>query len=333
MKLNLKENWPLYLLILGIAVVTTKEMFDGAEKNKPVSNEELTPDHWVAPSLYLDSELDSEARAQVIYGEDIIANTSRYFGPKGTVLQTTNGMNCQNCHLKAGKQAWGNNYGAVFSTYPRFRDRSGTIETVYKRVNDCLERSLNGKALDTSSKEMKAIVAYINWVGKDVKKGEKPEGFGITQLPYLDRPANPANGKVVYLAKCQRCHGANGGGLANANGIGYTYPPLWGEHSFNTGAGLLRLSRFAGYVRDNMPFGEASHFAPALTEEEAWDVAAFVNSQPRPHKDLSSDWPDISKKPIDHPFGPFSDGFSEEQHKFGPFKPIAEARKKMNKKK
>lgn len=333
MKLNFKENWPLYLLIFGVVVVTAKEIFDGGEKQKPVVSEEVTQDHWVAPSLYLDNTLEGEARNQVIYGEDIIANTSRYFGPHGTVLQMTNGMNCQNCHLRAGKQAWGNNYGAVFSTYPRFRDRSGTIETVHKRVNDCIERSLNGKALDTNSKEMKAIVAYINWVGKDVKKGEKPKGSGITELAYLDRPARPEKGKMVYTAKCQRCHGANGEGIANANGVGYTYPPLWGEHSYNIGAGLFRLSRFAGYVRDNMPFQEASHFAPALSDEEAWDVAAYVNSQPRPYKDLSNDWPDISKKPVDHPFGPYSDGFSEEQHKFGPFKPIVSARKKMNEKK
>jgi thiosulfate dehydrogenase len=50
----------------------------------------------------------------------------------------------------------------------------------------------------------------------------------------------------------------------------------------------------------------------------------------RPKKDISKDWPKIAEKPIDHPFGPFSDGFSEIQHKVGPFKPIAEARKKAD---
>jgi thiosulfate dehydrogenase len=76
-----------------------------------------------------------------------------------------------------------------------------------------------------------------------------------------------------------------------------------------------------------MPFGEVEYHNPQLTNEEAWDVAAFVNSQPRPSKIFKEDWPDISKKPIDHPFGPFTDGFTEDQHKYGPFKPIAEARK------
>ena len=100
--------------------------------------------------------------------------------------------------------------------------------------------------------------------------------------------------------------------------------------SYNIGAGLFRLSRFAGYVRDNMPFKQASHTDPQITNEEAWDVAAYVNSQPRPFRDLSKDWPDISKKPIDHPFGPYSDGFTEQQHKYGPFIPIIEARKKIS---
>ena len=82
-----------------------------------------------------------------------------------------------------------------------------------------------------------------------------------------------------------------------------------------------------------MPFNQSTHTNPALTTEEAWDVAAFVNSQPRPQKDISKDWPDISKKPVDHPFGPYTDGFSEQQHKFGPFAPIVEARKKQKEEK
>jgi thiosulfate dehydrogenase len=76
-----------------------------------------------------------------------------------------------------------------------------------------------------------------------------------------------------------------------------------------------------------MPLG-VSHSLPQLSDEEAWDVAAFVNAQSRPHKDVPLDWPDISKKPIDHPFGPYADGFSEQQHKFGPYQPILAAQPK-----
>ena len=151
------------------------------------------------------------------------------------------------------------------------------------------------------------------------------------ELPYLDRAADPKNGQMVYTSKCQRCHGADGQGQIDPEGVGYKYPPLWGDHSFNTAAGLYRISRFAGYAKNNMPFGEVTYHDPLLSNEEAWDVAAFVNSQPRPSKIFKEDWPDISKKPVDHPFGPFADGFTDEQHKFGPFKPIVEARKKQSK--
>ncbi|MBC7849851.1 MAG: c-type cytochrome, partial [Chitinophagaceae bacterium] len=161
------------------------------------------------------------------------------------------------------------------------------------------------------------------WVGKDVPKNIKPAGAGIIDLALMDRPADPAKGKIVYDTKCSRCHGANGEGLKMTDtGSYFTNPPLWGDQSYNTGAGLLRLSRFAGYVKLNMPFD--SKLDTAVTVDQCWDVAAFVNSQPRPDKRFPQDWPNINKKPFDHPFGPYSDGFSERQHKFGPFKEIKE---------
>lgn len=326
---KIKEDWPVYLIALTVLLVISKESVEGLQNNKRFVFTDTIPEFWVAPSLYTDNILKGEERLLVIYGEDIITNTSWYFGPAGSIRRTTNGMNCQNCHLNAGTQPWGNNYGGVFSTYPKYRDRSASIETISKRVNDCFERSLNGESIDTSSKEMRAIIAYMNWLGKNVKKGTKPIGSGITDLPYMNRAASPQNGKLVYITKCQRCHGNNGEGQKNATDVGYTYPPLWGAHSYNSGAGLFRLSRFAGYVKDNMPFKESTHKAPSLTDEEAWDVAAFVNSQIRPQKIIVTDWPDISKKPIDHPFGPYTDGFSELQHKYGPFQPIADTRKKL----
>ena len=279
---------------------------------------------WHGWNVYQIPEKDSLA----LYGYQLIANTAYYLGPKGTVAQITNGMNCQNCHLNGGTVPWGNNYGAVASMYPQIRARSGGLETIVKRISDCMERSLNAdKAIDSNSKEMKAIIAYMDWLGEDFPKKHKPKGSGIMNLPFLDRAADPQKGQIVYTTKCQRCHGPNGQGQWKTDGTGYEYPPLWGEDSYNSAAGLYRISRFAGYVKNNMPFGEVEYHNPQLTDEEAWDVAAFVNSQPRPSKFFKEDWPDISKKPVDHPFGPFADGFSEVQHKYGPFKPIIEARK------
>lgn len=284
---------------------------------------------WIPPS---DEALNDQSNAELIrYGKELIANTSKYLGPKGSVAAWTNGMNCQNCHLKAGTQPWGNNYAAVASTYPKYRGRSGTMEDVYKRVADCFERSLNGIAPAKGSKEMEAIVAYINFLGTEVKKGDKPKGTGIYELPFLHRAADPEKGKIAYQTKCVSCHREDGEGVMAADGKSYTYPPLWGKHSYNHGAGLYRLSRFAGYIKANMPQG-ASYLQPQLTDEEAWDIAAYVNSLPRPTKDLSKDWPKVEEKIFDHPFGPYADAFSEKQHKYGPFKPIKDAKKAMEKK-
>lgn len=328
---HIKSNWPLVLIVLAMAITGLSELLrlarSGPEGPAPVAADT----GWIAPSLFTDNELKGAERELVIYGEDLIANTARYLGPKGSVAQISNGMNCQNCHLQAGKRIWGNNYSAVYSTYPRFRDRSGSVESIYKRVSDCFERSLNGTAPDSNSREYQAIHAYIKWIGKDVKKGEKPAGSGITRLAYLERAADPAKGKIVYDAQCKSCHGPEGAGQLSLNGTTYEYPPLWGPHSYNTGAGLYRLSNLAGYVKSNMPFNQATHNNPLLSDAEAWDVAAYINSQPRPVKDLRGDWPDISKKPFDHPFGPYADGFPESQHKYGPFGPIVASRSKGGK--
>lgn len=303
------------LVVLGIGIV----LLQGVEStlHKPEYP-------WQAPDT---SNIPRTTAGDLIrYGRDLIARTALYLGPEGKVTRVSNGMNCQNCHLDAGTKPWGNNYSGVAATYPKYRERSGTIESIEKKINDCLERSLNGKTIDSNSREMRAMVAYMHWLGTGVPKGKKPLGSGIVTLNYLDRPADPVLGKTVYIAQCQRCHGANGQGQADvSNGTGYLYPPLWGPHSFNTGAGIYRLSKMAGYVKDNMPLG-ASHGNTTLTEEQAWDVAAFINSQPHPKKDLQHDWPDIRTKPVDHPFGPFADTFSEQQHKFGPFGPIQQFR-------
>ncbi len=288
---------------------------------------DLVDSAWVAPDITLVDSMGTGA--EILYGRELIAHTAEYFGPQGILGQTTNGMNCQNCHLDAGTRPWGNNYSAVFSTYPKFRERSATVETITKRVNDCFVRSLNGLLLDTNSREMRAILAYIQWLGQGVGKGVKPIGAGIEDIPFLNRPANPQAGKNIYKNKCQVCHQKNGEGLKTPeNPRTYLYPPLWGKSSYSVGAGLYRLSRFAGYVKNNMPLG-ATRETPQLTDEESWDVAAFVNSNPRPVMDTRTDFPDSSRKPVDHPFGPYADGFSERQHKFGPFAPIVAKRKEL----
>ena len=191
-----------------------------------------------------------------------------------------------------------------------------------------MERSLNGTTIDTNSREMKAMLAYFHWIGKDVPKNVKPTGSGIVEIPFINRAADPVKGKKIYESSCQRCHGMNGEGAIWPDSSGYIYPPLWGNNSYNVSAGLFRLSRLAAFIKFNMPY-TAQFLPPQLSDEEAWDVAAFISAQPRPEKKFAYDWPKMETKPVDHPYGPYADGFSEQQHKYGPFLPIKQVRDKL----
>lgn len=304
-------------------VAELRGLYVDIEKNE-ITNRE-TAQFWKPVDISLIT--DETLKKEVEYGKDLIAHTAKYFGPNGSVKKITNGMNCNNCHLDAGTKPWGNNFGSVYSMYPKMNARSGKLENLYERINDCMERSLNGKSLGEDEKEMKAMIAYIEYIGKNVPKNQEANASGIYKLKFLDRAANPITGKSLFAAKCASCHQLNGQGVLAADKKEYTYPPLWGDHSYNKGAGLYRISSFAGYIKYNMPNG-VTFDTPQLSDEEAWDIAAYVETQPRPTVDFSADWLDISKKPIDYPFGPFSDKFTEEQHKFGPFKPIKLAHSK-----
>lgn len=285
---------------------------------------------WQAPGI---NTIPAGKQGDMIrYGRALIISTAKYLGPRGSVAHLTNGMNCQNCHLAAGTKLFSNNFAGFTASYPKYSARSGKTEPAAERIAECFERSLNGKAPSAKSKEVQAILAYMQWLGKGVKKGQEIYGASTEKLPFLTHPADPVKGKAVFLAKCRACHGQHGQGLLAADKRSFIYPPLWGAQSYNEGAGMYRLINFAGFVKNNMPFG-ATYQKPQLTNEEAWNVAAFVNSQPRPHRDQSMDYPGLSKKPIDMPFGPFADKFSARQHKLGPFGPIQKARKTNNIKK
>jgi len=317
-----RTSWlVLCLVFLGVAIVLLLR--------KPAVQTFSNPHMataWHAPDLHA---LPATQEGDLIrYGHDLVANTAYYLGPKGRVAHLSNGMNCQNCHLEAGTKNYGNPFSAVASTYPKYRPRSGRVESIAFRVNDCLVRSLNGSPLDSNSREMKALVAFIKWVGSGVPKGVKPAGSGLEPLPFLTRAADTVKGRQVYVQKCQACHSADGEGLPIADSGSFRFPPLWGKASYNAGAGLYRLVQFAAFVKYNMPFG-ATFAKPQLSDSEAWDVAAFVNSRPRPQMLFPADWPDLTKKPIDVPFGPYVDSFSQRQHKYGPFAPIAKKAQKQ----
>lgn len=318
-KLTVSAAWVILLLCGLITLLISNPMIFRSDEPVAVqvSASPAKPSGWTPPDS--SNIQNNEEGRRIRYGKKLVSHTAAFIGPNGSVMQTTNGMNCQNCHLESGTKLFGNNYAGVASTYPKFRPRSGSIETIEKRVNDCIQRSLNGKALAGESEEMKSFVAYIKWVGSQVPKDSIPKGTGIAAPKLMDRAADSKKGLIVFKENCTRCHGENGEGMRVSGSAEWLYPPLAGPDSYNIGAGLFRLSRFAGYVKYNMPNDLATAEKPFLTDEQCWDVAAYINSLPRPEFDISADWPDISKKPFDHPFGPFSDNKSEKEHKYGPW--------------
>ena len=170
--------------------------------------------------------------------------------------------------------------------------------------------------------------AYIRFLGSDDPNGKPPIGRGAPKLPLPTRAADPAKGRVVYAAMCAACHHNDGQGVryspadAQWKQQRYLFPPLWGSDSFNDGAGMARVMTAAWFVHANMPRGVTFEY-PALQPDQAYDVASYIDSQPRPHKaDLSLDYPDRWLKPADAGYKPLLGPFPARQHEYGPWGPI-----------
>jgi thiosulfate dehydrogenase len=301
------------LLILTAGSVILYMLLPNPVKRTVIEEDPLD---WYAPSVY--SLINHPDGDIILYGRELILHTSKYLGPKGTVAKISNGMNCGNCHLQGGTLYNGFSFSAVSANYPKYRARNDTVETIEYRINECFARSLNGKRLDTLSREMLAMVAYMKWLGNGVPKDKSPHGSGVPPISYMNRAADPGKGQKIFAAKCVTCHGTGGQGQLYADATEYNYPPVWGVNSYNVSAGLYRLSSLASFIRYNMPY-DTTGTVERVSDEEAWDLAAFVNSQQRPEVFFKQDWPKIEKKPFDHPFGPYADTFSQARHKYGPF--------------
>jgi thiosulfate dehydrogenase len=229
---------------------------------------------------------------------------------------------------EAGTKKFGLPIFGLYDEFPRYNARSGADITIEERVNSCMTRSLNGRAIPSDMPEMQAFVAYIKFLSSGVPLDQRIPGLGAGKIPELDRAADPTRGRAIYVAKCEGCHNTDGSGIRRSlptTDLGYIVPPLWGPDSFNDGGGMNRLITAANFVHSNMPQG-ADYLNPVLSTTDAWDVAAFVVSQPRAHKQgLEKDFPDLVQKPVDTPYGPYVDGFGAGQHKYGPFAPIRAA--------
>lgn len=187
-----------------------------------------------------------------------------------------NGLTCANCHLDRGRLANAGPLWAAFGVYPQYRKKNRKVDTLEDRLRDCFRYSMNGKAPEPGSPQLVGLETYMKWLSTGAPIGKMMEGRGYPVLPKPAQEPSPERGRLVFEAQCVLCHGANGQGQKVGNR--YVFPPLWGADSYNWGAGMHRLPLAAGFIKANMPLGRGG----SLSEQQAWDVAAFVNSHPRP---------------------------------------------------
>lgn len=230
------------------------------------------PDVWQPPVV--DSTPDEPFETSVYRGLAILTHTRdslrAYVG--GT-------LNCTSCHLDEGRRPNAAPLVGVFARYPKFMDRSGAVVPIEDRINYCFTRSLAGSKLPPDSREMQDIVAYLSFISRGVPTGEHVRGEGMAKMPAL--VGDSARGRKIFVDDCARCHGKTGAGLG-------TIPALWGATSFSVGASMARQERAASFIRHNMPFDRPG----TLSNQEAYDVAAYITSMPRPDSPgKETDWP------------------------------------------
>lgn len=199
--------------------------------------------------------------------------------------QTRSALSCTSCHLDLGTRAWSAPWVGVYGRFPQYRSRNAKVNVLEDRINDCFERSLNGRALPLEGQDIRDIVAYMAWLSRKIPGAAAMEGQGFARLKPL--APDTVRGAAVFAAECSRCHGSDGAGTT----IG---PPVWGEQSYTIGAGMGRVRTAAAFIRFNMPYDRPG----SLSEQQSFDVAAYINSRPRPDfAGKENDWPEGDHPP------------------------------------
>lgn len=315
---------------------------------------------WIKPDE--SSILSGSAGDMIRYGKEILTNTYATIGGGSDFMPPFSGnrLACSNCHMDEGTAAYAGPWSVVAMKYSDpgiYSSRTNEYRNRERRINGCMQRSMNGIPLPHDSYEMQSILAYWDWLasGMQTTTWQEVKGQGFLPLADLTRPADPIRGADIYKENCQACHQEDGDGIWDASAQKYIYPAIFGQHSFNDGAGMYRLRTGVRFVYSNMPFGKADaasagalgDHSSLLSAEDAWDVMAYVVSQDRPiFKNRESDWgltpgpdgvPDWLKKrvdgdyPIYYPRSNYADDycanpdlsypavFTQAEHKYGPW--------------
>jgi thiosulfate dehydrogenase len=232
--------------------------------------------YFVPPS---ENEMPKGPLGDVIKrGRDIFVDTGK-FAPQ----YVGNSMRCAQCHLDAGRRENAAPMWAAYVQYPKFRAKNNKVNTLEERIQGCFNYSMNaqaspaGKAPPPGDEIYKDLETYMYWLANGAPTGQEMRGTGYIKVKKTKDGYDWRRGAKVYEQSCALCHGANGAGRKDEAGK-LRFPPLWGAESYNWGAGMHSISTAAGFIKANMPLGKPY----SLSDQEAWDVAAYINSHERP---------------------------------------------------
>ncbi|SFQ59434.1 Cytochrome c [Pseudomonas sp. NFPP07] len=262
------------LLGFSLALLTAQAygaavaMEDQSQLREPAVNA-AHPGYFQPPA---ESELPDNAYGKMVRdGYALFVDTKR-LAPKFV----GNGLNCSNCHLDQGRLANSAPLWGAYPMYPAYRKKNDKVNTYAERLQGCFQFSMNGTPPAADSYEITALSVYSYWLASKAPIAVELPGRGYPEVPQPAQGYDLTRGEQVYRAQCAVCHGDNGQG--QKVGADYVMPPLWGKDSYNWGAGMHRINTAASFIKYNMPLGKAG----SLSDQQAWDVAAFVNRHERP---------------------------------------------------
>lgn len=219
-----------------------------------------------------DDEIPAGEFGQMVrLGENIFTHTQQY-----AKQYVGNALNCSNCHLDRGRKPDSAPMWAAYPYYPAYRAKNHKVNTIQDRISGCFRFSENGHPPPMDSREMTALVSYFAWLARGIPGNAQLRQHNYPRTAPGARAPDVRHGATVFAQQCAYCHGRDGQGTAVKSG--YVFPPLWGPRSYNGGAGMHRVETAAAFIKHNMPLGRGG----SLSDQDAWDVAAFVNSHPRP---------------------------------------------------
>ncbi len=222
----------------------------------------------------------------ILRGYELTNDTSNVLRAEAASVEDgiarVNGLSCTSCHAGAGMDETVSSMVGVSAVYPMYIGRSGQMVTLEERINGCMVRSMNGQKFAADDEDLDAMVAYLTYISEGIPVGADIPWRHQNNMEDVPTPS-VEDGEALYAQSCIACHAGDGAGIGSNTG-----PALWGEESFNDGAGIARISKMAGYIQKNMPVGAAD----SLTDQEAADLAAFILMQDRPEwANHDKDWP------------------------------------------